>query len=228
MRLQAGPLERCPRGSADRCEDIFPRLSGARGFPEKRRKFSPQVLAGSIQPGFDTAFRAAGDLADLPIAQVLIVVKQEGGLQVVRKAIDGRCQRRERFTLFEHTVRGRTVVRHTVGRRHAVRAIVLIGGVEAHGGMPLPPAMVVVAEIGEDGEEPGRETGVGCQTVFLLVETDKDLRHQIVGVGGVVQVSPRKREERLLPPGHQTVERGVITALKRLKVGTIVVGGRGH
>ena len=64
--------------------------------------------------------------------------------------------------------------------------------------------------------------------MVLLIEPDKDFGYQIVCVGGVVQVAPRKSEERFLPPGHQAIQRGVITLLEGTKVGVVVVGGGSH
>lgn len=94
--------------------------------------------------------------------------------------------------------------------------------------MPPPPAVMIVAEIGEDREEPGRKASVWRKTLVLLIEAHEDFRHQVVCVGGVVQIAPRKGEERFLPPNHQPVQRGVVAMLEGFEIGVVVVGVRGH
>ena len=59
-----------------------------------------------------------------------------------------------------------------------------------------------------------------------MVETNEDFGHQIVCIGGVVQVTPREGEERFLPPCHQPVKRSIVTVLEGLEVGAVVVGVR--
>lgn len=90
------------------------------------------------------------------------------------------------------------------------------------------PAVPVVAEVGERGEEPRGEVGVGPQAFALLVKFDEGLGDEVLGVGRVAHVAPGVREERALPPRDQAVEGAVVAFLEFLEEREVVGWGSGH
>ncbi len=82
--------------------------------------------------------------------------------------------------------------------------------------MAPAPAMMIMAEIGQRGEKPGGQPGVGPQTVPLLVQADERLGDEIMRIRLILQIPPGEREQGPLPPGDQFVERTVASLLQRL------------
>ena len=72
--------------------------------------------------------------------------------------------------------------------------------------MPRAPPVVVVAQVGERGEKPRTEACVSAQSAALLIEPDKDLRHQVLGVRLVLAVTIRKAVKRSLPSLQDPIE----------------------
>jgi len=167
-------------------------------------------------------------LADFAIAEVFVVMKKQRSFKIVRQTVDRGGESGQGFVVFKRAIWRRGFVRDMIYGRSGIRCVWLLGRIETYRRMTSPPAMVIVAEIGKNGEEPGRKARVGSETFILLVKTDKDFGHQIVCVGGIMQIPPRESEERFLPPSHQTVQSGVVTVLEGMKVSVIVVGIRGH
>ena len=75
--------------------------------------------------------------------------------------------------------------------------------------MASPPAVVIVAEIGERGEEPGGNFCVGPKPCALLMEPHERLGDEVMRVGPVLHIAPGEGEQRPLPAGDQLVERGI-------------------
>jgi len=51
---------------------------------EEIRQCQTQPLPGAIEPAFHPAFRAMDDAGDFPAGEVLVMMQQQGGLQVMR------------------------------------------------------------------------------------------------------------------------------------------------
>src|SRR5581483_323992 len=120
----------------------------------------------------------------------------------------------------------RVVRRGPVGRKHGGGRPPVLGlaRIQRHRRMTASPPKMVVAKIGQGGEEPGREIGVRAEAGALLVKADKRLGREVAGVGMVLDVTKGKAEKRPLPARNEGVESGVIARLQGLKLGTI---GRG-
>ena len=74
--------------------------------------------------------------------------------------VDRRGHRSEGLGVFKRVVWRPTVVCYGVRDRRRFGIVGLVRGIETDRGMTTPPAMVIVAEVGKNGEEPGREPGV--------------------------------------------------------------------
>lgn len=88
---------------------------------------------------------------------------------------------------------------------------------------PSPP-VVVVAQIGKRGEEPGGQLGVRAQVIPVLVKPNKCFGDQIICVGRVLDVAPGKCKQRPLPAGDQSIQRAIVSIPQCLQPGLIAVG----
>lgn len=58
-----------------------------------------QLLAGAIKPGFDPPFRATGNLANLPVRELLEVVQQQRDAKIVWQPGNGGAEVSQGFLL---------------------------------------------------------------------------------------------------------------------------------
>ena len=177
-----------------------------RSLAQEAGQFIAQTLSRAVEAGFHTSFRAADDGADLAVGKLFVVVEKQRGLKIVRQAINRLTDRSKCFTLLQRSIGGGAFRRDGfVGRYRCV----IDGCVKADGWVAAAPAIVVVAEIGKRGKQPGGQSGVQPQSVPLLVQPDKRLGDQIIRVGLILNVTPREREQGALPPADQFVQRAV-------------------
>ena len=69
----------------------------------------------------------------------------------------------------------------------------------------MPPAILIVAKIGERSEQPRGNFRVGSQTQPLLIKAYKGLCDQVSRISGVLHVAPGKREKRFFPARNQLI-----------------------
>lgn len=189
-------------GRADAEPAVSPPLLGELSF-----QVFAQALSGAVEARFHAAFGAVRDRGDFPVGQVFVMVQQERGLEFVREAIDGGAQLGKSFVVLEGLTRQGRVARQLIGEG---LARLIVRGVKSCSGVTSPPTVVIMAEMGEDGVEPGGEAGVLAQALPLLVKADECFGDKVLGIGDVLEVAPGEGEEGALPALHDEVEGGVV------------------
>jgi hypothetical protein len=220
----------CAMPRARRPVDFDPHRGGASGtggFLVKPGQSLAERVAGAVQACFDPALLAAGDVADLSIRQMLEVVQEQGGLQIVRQPFDRQVQSLEFLLVRQRLVGWQLWIGRGVSGGGPLGAW---GnrGVQAPRRVALTPAVLVAAEVGDGGEEPSGQVCIRPQAVTLLVEPHEGLRHHVPGFGVLVQVTPSERQQGALPASDQAVECPFVPLLQRPEVGEVVEGGGGQ
>lgn len=100
--------------------------------------------------------------------------------------------------------------------------------IDRNGGVSLFPAMMIVAKIGQRGEEPRGYVCINPQAVTLLIEPNEDGCDEIVRVRGILHVPIGVADERSLPGCDQTIQRGRVTLLQGDEAGAVGDGIVGH
>ena len=153
-------------------------------------------------------------------------MEDQGDFQIMGQPVDRGPDGGDRFVVHERGVGTRPITGKFPSAAPVVRAIA--GSVQGDRGMTALPAVMVVAEIGEGGEEPRTEFCVGPEAGALLVEANEGLCDQIMRISRVLDIAVGEMMQGPLPAGHQAVERGCFALLERKQTGLIDGGVGGH